>query len=145
MKKILTLIVFILWSCVISADQLNTLEKATLMADSRLSQGLLIENFNSEADFEKQAGFQIEFALINLESREMLTEDWFDLALYCLARKHKYYNLALKILKKEYEIEKYPKLSRWIMHNINLLEKPGFKEDNFNISEELHQFRRRVF
>lgn len=145
MKKLLILILFIICGSILFADQLNILEKAALMADARLSQGLLIEEYKNEAEFEKQAGFQIEFALINLDSRDMLTEDWYDLALYCLARKHKYYDLALRVLKKEYEIEKYPSLSRWIKSRIKHIEKPGFSEENFSISEELRNFRKRVF
>ena len=145
MKKLLTILLFILISSVLFADQLYTLEKAILMADSRLAHGILIESYKSEAEFEKQAGTQIEFALINLDSRDMLTEDWYDLALYCLARKYKYYNLALRLLKKEYEIEKYPRLSRWIMSRVKLLEAPGYSEESFNVTEELRDFRRRVF
>ena len=146
MKKILLLIVYILCSSfILSADELSTVEKAAIMANNRLTQGILLTEIKDEKSFEEQAGKQIEFALISLNAENLLTEDWYDLALYCLARKHKYYNLALSILKKEYEIEKYPRLRKWIQKRINLLQQKNFHEEDFNIKAELSDLRKRVF
>ena len=145
MKKILVIILFFLSTMNLLADELSTIEKAAVIANNRLSQGLLLEEIKNQKSFEEQAGKQIEFALISLNSQELLTEDWFDLALYCLARKHKYYNLAISILKKEYEIEKYPRLRKWIQNRIQLLEQQNFIEDEFDIKVELLDFRKSVF
>ena len=146
MKKIFFLIVYILCSSfILSADELSTVEKAAIMANNRLTQGILLTEIKDEKSFEEQAGKQIEFALISLNAENLLTEDWYDLALYCLARKHKYYNLALFILKKEYEIEKYPRLRKWIEKRINLLQQKDFHEEDFDIKAELSDLRKRVF
>ena len=146
MKKILIVIALILVSAIIlSADELSTLEKAAIMANNRLTQGILLTEIKNEKSFEEQAGKQIEFALISLNAENLLTEDWYDLALYCLARKHRYYSLALSILKKEYDIEKYPRLRRWIEKRINLLQQKDFYEEDFDIKTELSDLRKRVF
>ena len=146
MKKILIVIALILVSAIIlSADELSTLEKAAIMANNRLIQGILLTEIKNEKSFEEQAGKQIEFALISLNAENLLTEDWYDLALYCLARKHRYYSLALSILKKEYDIEKYPRLRRWIEKRINLLQQKDFYEEDFDIKTELSDLRKRVF
>ena len=146
MKKFLFVIVFILYSSfILFADELSTVEKAAIMANNRLTQGILLTEIRDEKSFEEQAGKQIEFALISLKAENLLTEDWFDLALYCLARKHKYYNLALSILKKEYEIEKYPRLRKWIEKRINLLQQKDFHEEDFDIKAEFSDLRKSVF
>ena len=146
MKKILLLIVYILCSSfILSADELSTIEKAAIMANNRLTQGILLTEIKDEKSFEEQAGKQIEFALISLNAENLLTEDWYDLALYCLAREHKYYNLALFILKKEYEIEKYPRLRKWIQKRINLIQQKNFHEEDFNIKAELSDLRKSLF
>ncbi|MBR4569828.1 MAG: hypothetical protein IKO19_04090 [Candidatus Riflebacteria bacterium] len=146
MKKILLLIVYIICSSfILSADELSTIEKAAIMANNRLTQGILLTEIKDEKSFEEQAGKQIEFALISLNAENLLTEDWYDLVLYCLARKHKYYNLALSILKKEYEIEKYPRLRKWIQKRINLLQQKDFCEEDFDINSELSDLRKSLF
>jgi hypothetical protein len=145
MKKIYLLLIFFLSTISIFADELSTIEKAAVLANNRLSQGFFLTDIKDEKSFEEQAGKQIEFALISLNSQELLTEDWYDLLLYCLARKHKYYNLALSILKKEFEIEKYPRLRKWIKKRIILLEQKDFYEEDFDISTELSDLRKNVF
>ena len=146
MKKILFIIAFIFYSAVILvADELSTVEKAAIIANNRITQGILLTEIKDEKSFEEQVGKQIEFALISLNAENILTEDWYDLALYCLARKHRYYNLALFILKKEYEIEKYPRLRKWIQKRINLLQQKDFYEEEFDIKSEFSDLRKCVF
>ena len=145
MKKIIVIILLFLSSQYLFADELSLIEKASLLADSRLNQGIFLSEITDEKSFEEQAGKQIEFALISLNSQELLTEDWFNLILYCLARKHKYYNLALSILKKEYEIEKYHRLRKWIQKRINMLQPKDFHEEDFDIKAELSDLRKSVF
>lgn len=145
MKKIIIILLFLSISLILFADELSTLEEAAIIADNRLKQGIFLSEITDEKSFEKEAGKQIEFALISLNAENLLTEDWYDLALYCLARKHKYYTLAVSILKKEYEIEKFPRLRKWIQKRILLLEQPKFIEDDFDIKAELLDFRKSVF
>ena len=145
MKKSYLLLIFFLSTISIFADELSTIEKAAFLANNRLTQGIFLTDIKDEKSFEEQAGKQIEFALISLNSQDLLTEDWYDLVLYCLARKHKYYNLALSILKKEYEIEKYPRLRKWIQKRINLLQQKDYYEEDFDISTELSDLRKNVF
>ena len=145
MKKSYLLLIFFLSTISIFADELSIIEKAAFLANNRLTQGIFLTDIKDEKSFEEQAGKQIEFALISLNSQDLLTEDWYDLVLYCLARKHKYYNLALSILKKEYEIEKYPRLRKWIQKRINLLQQKEFIEDDFDIKAELSDLRKSVF
>ncbi|MBQ2591711.1 MAG: hypothetical protein II567_00340 [Candidatus Riflebacteria bacterium] len=145
MKKSYLLLIFFLSTISIFADELSIIEKAAFLANNRLTQGIFLTEIKDEKSFEEQAGKQIEFALISLNSQDLLTEDWYDLVLYCLARKHKYYNLALSILKKEYEIEKYPRLRKWIQKRINLLQQKEFIEDDFDIKAELSDLRKSVF
>lgn len=147
MKKILIIIAFILLNSAFSlfADELSTVEKAAILANNRLTQGILLTEIKDEKSFEEQAGKQIEFALISLNAENLLTEDWYDLALYCLARKHRYYGLALFILKKEYEIEKYPRLRKWIEQRIKLLQQKNFYEEDFDIKAELLDLRKSLF
>lgn len=145
MKKSCLLLLLLLSTLIIFADELSDVEKATILANNRLTQGIFLTDIKDEKTFELQAGKQIEFALISLNSQELLTEDWYDLSLYCLARKHKYYNLALSILKREYEIEKYPRLRKWIKKRIILLEQKDFYEEDFDIKAELLDLRKNVF
>ena len=79
------------------------------------------------------------------QAQELLTEDWFDLLLYCIARKYRYYNLALRLLRKEYEMEEFPQLRRWINHRIKMLEKNNFSESAFDIRAELYDLRKRCW
>lgn len=144
MKTIL-LIILVFLTQPLPADSLEDLKDATLLANSRLTDGIFMERILDANSFEKQASQQIEFALISINRRDLLTEEWFDMALYCLARKHKKYSTALKILKKEYSIEKYPKLTRWLKSRIELLSEPEFNETNFSISAEFADFRKKVF
>lgn len=143
--KILFLIISLFISQTLYGDALDRLKSATIIADSRLSDNIFFNSIESEKDFKEQAEKQIEFALISLNSDDLLTEDWVDLSLYCLARKYKYYNLAIHILKKEFEIEKYPRLNRWIKSRILVLTKANFYETAFSISDEFTDFRQKVF
>lgn len=127
------------------ADELHTIEKAANIVQSRLEQGLFFTPINDEQSFEEQVGKQIQFALMSLNAQELLTEDWFDLLLYCIARKYRYYNLALRLLKKEYEMEEFPQLRRWINHRIKMLEKNNFSESAFDIRAELYDLRKRCW
>ena len=145
MKKILLMIFFVILPLSLFSDGLSMVEKATLIANNRLTQGIFLTDIKDEKSFKEQAGKQIEFALIISNSQKLLTEDWYDLSLYCLARKHKYYNLALSILKKEFEIENYPRLRKWIQKRINLLEQKDFNEEDFDINAELSDLRKKVF
>ncbi len=145
MKKSYLLLIFFLSTISIFADELSTIEKAAFLANNRLTQGIFLTDIKDEKSFEEQAGKKIEFALISLNSQDLLTEDWYDLLLYCLARKYKYYNLALSILKREFEIEKYPRLRKWIKKRIILLEQKDFYEEDFDISTELSDLRKNVF
>ncbi len=127
------------------ADELNIIEKAINIAHNRLTQGLFVSEISNEKEFEEQAGKQIEFALISLNSRDLITDDWHSLCVYCLARKHKYFNLAISILKEAYNAENYPKLRKWIKKRIDLLEKYNLINENFDINKELKDLRKNVF
>ena len=145
MKIFILILSFFLTSLNLFADELSTIEKAIICVDKRINQGIFLSEITDEKTFIEQTSRQIEFALINLNSKDLLTEDWNNLALYCLARKYKYYSLALSILKKEYEIESYHKLRKWIAKRINLLEQKNFMEEGFDIKAELSDLRKNVF
>jgi hypothetical protein len=145
MKIFILILSFFFTSLNLFANELSTIEKAIICVDKRINQGIFLSEITDEKTFVEQASRQIEFALINLNSQDLLTEDWYNLALYCLARKYKYYPLALSILKKEYEIESYHKLRKWIEKRINLLKQSNFMEEEFDIKAELSDLRKNVF
>lgn len=139
------IIVLMFIATIARADELHTIEKAANIVQNRLEQGLFFTPITDEQSFEEQAGKQIQFAIMSLNAHELLTEDWFDLLLYCIARKYRYYNLALRLLRKEYEMEEYPQLRRWINHRIKMLEKNSFSESAFDIRAELYDLRKRCW
>lgn len=141
----LILLTFFIKTLPSNADELSIIEQVTTDVNIRINQGSLLTEITDDKSFEKEASRLIEFAFINLNSKNLLTEDWFDLTLYCIARKQKYYKLAISILKKEYEIEKYHKLRLWLKKRITLLETPNFYENDFNINQELSDLREKVF
>ncbi len=145
MKRYLLVLLLFFPIAAASADVLATIEKAISIADRRISQGIFLTEIKNDREFESQACRQMEFALINLNSKEPLTDDWYNLSIYCLSRKHKRYNLALSILKKAYDAEEYPKFKKWIKKRIDLLETKSFIEDNFDINKEISDLRRVVF
>lgn len=139
---ILTLAIIISLIHPIQADELDTLARAIEIANKRINEGLVILPLNTEQEFEKSAGRQLEFALIEIKGEKLLTEEWYDLALYCLARKNKRYQLALNILEKEYGLDNHPRLKRWIKKRIEILKNKNFKEDNFDTNKELSDLRK---
>ena len=120
------------------------MEKAISLANKRFNQGIFLEDLSNDENFEKEAGRQIEFAFINLNAKEIFSDDWYIFSVYCLARKHKRYTLALSKLKQAYDVEEYTKLKKWIKRRIDLLNNENFKEDDFDIGNEISDLRNKV-
>lgn len=127
---------------ILYADELAIVEKAIFIVDERIYKGIFLSEISDDKTFENEVTRMLEFAYISLGKEKFLTEEWFDLSIYCLARKYKYYKLAINLLKKEYEIIKYHKLRKWIKARIQLLDNSDFFESDFDIKKEVNDLRK---
>lgn len=128
--------------------QVDTLEKAVLLAALRLDSETLITEL-SEKDFLSQAGRQVEFALINLEAGNLLEEDYYHLALYMIARNSAKLDQALELLQYELKFAELKAVKAWLTEKIReiLLLKKAIAEnrpiwDRFDISKEFSGFKK---
>lgn len=119
---LLILILSLSWCSTLSAAesifaQLDKLENAVEIAIGRLDSGLLMEGRVKE-DFALMAGRQIEFALISLDAADLLEEDYYHLALYLLARRYCYYDLAIELLEFEVKMAQIKEVRNWLREKI---------------------------
>lgn len=128
--------------------QLDKLEHAVEITIGRLDSGLLMDDAVKE-DFALMAGRQIEFALISLDAAHLLEEDYYHLALYLLARRYCYYDLAIELLEFEVKMAQIKEVKNWLREKIR--EVTALKSSsgavimsgvNFTISEEFASLKR---
>ena len=123
--------------------QLGNLKKAVSICIERLDSNALLPAGENQ-DFLTTAARQLEFALLSQGKPELLEEDYYNFALYLIARHYGKYGPAIELLEYEYRLAGFKALKNWLQNRIETLGKlqkaPCPIDAGFSIENEFKSF-----